>query len=390
MTSHAHLPAAGPFFTTAAQRMLLARERFFEQGQRPTGIVGEAVIQILDALPGRRPPAAAAAEFEPVTRARTKAVLERGHPLLQAAAPEIDQLDAMLSGTGCKTVLTDREGVVMRSTPSGTGAGALLDDIGRVGVYLGEPNFGSTAPGISVSTGLDCAVNGGEHFFGLLQQLHCAAAPIRDREGRMTGVLDLSIQGGPFAFDALALVRLCVAGIENRLLAAQSTDDVMLCFQASPALLGTPLEGRAAVAEDGRVVGLNAAGAKLLQPGSNDSAQDVESLLGLTLPLLHRLLQARAPAMHRLPSGLRLWMRALPPGRGARPSADGAGAMPLTVPERNTGEGIPTPASLRAMSDQLVRDTLQQCGGNVARAARMLGVSRGLLYRRLQRGQVGA
>ena len=352
---------AGPFFTTPAQRTLLARERFFGQGQRPTGMVGEAVIQswtrCLGAglAPQQRP------EFEPVTRARTKAVLERGQALLAAAAPEIEQLDAMLAGTGCKTLLTDREGIVVRAAPAGLGAGELLDTIGRVGVYLGEPNFGSTAPGISVSTGLESTVAGGEHFFGVLQELHCAAAPVRDRQGQVAGVLDLSIRGGPFAFDALALVRLCVAGIENRLLAAQSQRDTVVCLQASPTLLGTPLEGRVALAEDGRVVGLNAAAARLLQPAPGQ-VHDSDSLLGLDAAALHALRRSDSARPHRLPSGLRLWLRVATP------------------------DAVGRPASLRAVSDQLIADTLRHCAGNVALAARTLGVSRGLLYRRMKGG----
>lgn len=380
-----NLPAPGPFFNTPAARTALARERFFEQGQRPTGMVGEAVIQswtrclAAGLAPQQRP------EFEPVSRARMKAVLERGQALLQAAAPEVDQLEAMLAGTGCKTVLTDREGVVVRATPPGAGAGELLDTLGRVGVYLGEPNFGSTAPGISVSVAQDCSVSGGEHFFGVLQHLYCAAAPVRDREGRVAGVLDVSVDGAPFGFDALALVRLAVAGIENRLLAVQSAGEVLLRFQASPALLGTPLEGLAAVAGDGRIAGLNAAGARLLaQPGA-PLGGDVEAVFGLGLNRLRQLLGVRQPRPHRLPSGLQLWLRALPPGRAA--DADTTPALDLAPPPTPTPvAAAPAASALRALSDQLVHDTLARCHGNVSKAARLLGVSRGLLYRRLRSG----
>ena len=44
-----------------------------------------------------------------------------------------------------------------------------------------------------------------------------------------------------------------------------------------------------------------------------------------------------------------------------------------------------TAASLRATGDPLITDTLRDCQGNITQAARRLGVSRGLLYRRLQR-----
>lgn len=396
------LPSPGPFFTTPAQRTALARERFFEQGQRPTGIVGEAVIQswtrclAAGLAPQQRP------EFEPVGRARMKAVLERGRTLLQAARPEVDQLEAMLAGTGCKTVLTDRDGLVVRSSAAGHGAGELLDTLGRVGVYLGEPNFASTAPGISVSAAQDCTVSGAEHFFSVLQHLYCAAAPVRDREGRVAGVLDVSVDGAPFGFDALALVRLAVAGIENRLLVAQSAGEVLLRFQAAPALLGTPLEGLAAVAGDGRIAGLNAAGARLLaQPGASPG-RDVEALFGLDLNALARLLGARQPRPHRLPNGLQLWLRAQAPGaagRGVDLVVDGAGAVDHPAPCSEAAQAgtapaapaaaAPRPSALRALSDQLVHDTLERCHGNVSMAARLLGVSRGLLYRRLRGGDGG-
>lgn len=381
----AQSPASvGPFFNTPLQRTQLARERFFEQGQRPTGMVPEAVIQswtrcLADGLqPQQRP------EFEPVTRARAKAVQERGQPLLQSAAPELDQLDAMLASTGCKTLLTDRDGIVLRATPANAGAGALLDSIGRVGVYLGEPNFGSTAPGISLSAAQDCAVAGAEHYFGVLQSLYCAAAPVRDPLGRVVGVLDVSIEGRPFAFDALALVRLCTAGIENRLLSLQAGADVVLCFQTDAALLGTPLEGRAVVSGGGRLLGMNAAASRLLQLDGVASGNDVHTLLGLTPAAIDRLRsrsQVQQPQAHHLPSGLRVWLRAW---RHAEPAA-AVRRLGSATPAASLGANPRPAASLRATSDQLISDTLRDCQGNIAQAARQLGVSRGLLYRRLQR-----
>ena len=365
---------AGPFFNTPLQRTRLARERFFEQGQRPTGMVSEAVIQswtrcLANGLqPQERP------EFEPVTRARAKAVQERGQPLLQSAAIELDQLDAMLASTGCKTLLTDRDGIVLRATPANAGAGALLDSIGRVGVYVGEPNFGSTAPGISLSAGQDCAVAGAEHYFGVLQSLYCAAAPVRDPLGRVVGVLDVSIEGRPFAFDALALVRLCTAGIENRLLSLQAGADLVLCFQVDVALLGTALEGRAVVSGDGRLMGMNAAASRLLQLDGVGHSDDAGMLLGLTPAAMDRLRGGsltRQPQAHHLPSGLRVWLRA--EAAGSASGAPSALALPARAP------------SLRDTNDQLISDTLRDCQGNIAQAARRLGVSRGLLYRRLQR-----
>jgi transcriptional regulator of acetoin/glycerol metabolism len=46
-------------------------------------------------------------------------------------------------------------------------------------------------------------------------------------------------------------------------------------------------------------------------------------------------------------------------------------------------EGVAT-LRLRESDLDLIQKTLQTCGGNVSTAARQLGVSRGLIYRRLR------
>jgi transcriptional regulator of acetoin/glycerol metabolism len=66
---------------------------------------------------------------------------------------------------------------------------------------------------------------------------------------------------------------------------------------------------------------------------------------------------------------------------------------PLPLPaEAAAAEHPPLPAApcadegarLRAASQELIERTLAACGGNVSRAARELGVSRGLIYRHLK------
>jgi sigma-54 dependent transcriptional regulator, acetoin dehydrogenase operon transcriptional activator AcoR len=387
---------ANPFFATPAQRTAFARERFFERGEKPLGLVSEPVMQSWQRclVAGHRPEATPA--FDPVSRAQLRATLDRHHALLHAAAPEIDQLDTMLAGTASKTVLTDRQGIVVRaSPPRSAGSRSILDTAGRVGVNLGEHTLGSTAPGITAACGSLVMVSGPEHFYGLLREVHCAAAPIRDGQGQLVGVLDVSTEGPAFAFDALALVRLSAAAIENRLLARQARGRVLLRFQASARLLATPLEGLAAVDGNGRVEWVNAAGLSLLaRPPEGESGDALEALFGLTLPGLLGRGGGGSPWPHRLPSGLQIYLQArLNDGDAGealderRAPAAASPARPAAAPpaEALAAPAIPADdASLRALSYQAIDAALIRCRGNISAAARTLGVSRGLLYRRLR------
>jgi sigma-54 dependent transcriptional regulator, acetoin dehydrogenase operon transcriptional activator AcoR len=417
------MPPSSPFFSTREERVDEARQRYFEQGIRPSGLVGDPVIQSWTRClkAGRRPTEEPV--FDPISRSRALAVQERSQALLAAAATEIDQLDAALAGTGCKTLLTDRRGIVVRAGPGGGhghGSG-LLDMAGRIGVDLGEDNFGSTAPGIAVHDKLPCAVAGGEHFYGMLRQIHCAAAPIHNRIRQVVGVLDLSIEGRPFGFDAASLVRMSALAIENRLLAAPRRDQLVVAFQTRASLLDTPLVALLGVDAHGRLAWANAAAGTLLpaavarapEAGQRllQAPPDVRDLLGLGVNELLRLAhETRETSRARvLPNGLMVWMRVAGPRREAVDAGEAAEAADATdtadtadrvdtsltacapwqsppPPPQTDPPGTasdPARGSLDAANRALIEAALQRHKGNVSKAARELGVSRGLLYRRL-------
>ena len=88
---------------------------------------------------------------------------------------------------------------------------------------------------------------------------------------------------------------------------------------------------------------------------------------------------AAAPQPVRLANGLVVWLQStLQLRRGATPAV---ASPPAAVVE--PAQAPAAAATLAEHDHRLVLDTLQRCGGNVSKAARALGVSRGLLYRRL-------
>jgi len=402
MTSpHAAAWPSNPFFVTAQQRLALARRRYFEEGVRPSGMVSEAVIQSWQRCLRAHHDPSRVPEFNPVTVSRIHSVLGHSRTLVEAASDELGQLRAALAGTTGRAILTDARGVVVGSSfSSALPEELLMPVISRVGVDLAEDLVGTNAPGITARTGQASVVSGCEHYFGAVQVMYCAAAPIHDVQGQLAGVLDLSSENLPFGFDAGSLVGMYATAIENRLLCAQSTDHLVVQLQISPPLLDTPLAGLAGIASDGRIAWLNTAAARLLgvpvQRGG-DRRHDVEDVFGQAPAVLAALVRRDTPAPVRLPNGLMVWMRARLPRHDGAPAAvhalgrvapaAPATALAATPPPEvpaSVAAHTPSPATLRASDHQLIVQTLAACEGNVSRAARQLGVSRGLVYRHLK------
>lgn len=397
MSAHRTL-AANPFFDSPAQRVALARRRFFDDGVRPSGMVSEAVLQSWARCVRHEPDTSRPAVFEPVTPSRVHSVLRANRQLLEAAEVEMQRMRTTLAGTSSTAMLTDALGVVIGSTFDHARSHEKLMPIAtRVGVNLAEEVVGTNAPGLTARSGQPCVVMGGEHYFANVHVMQCAAAPIRDVRGCVAGVLDLSSEGLSFGFDAAAVVAHYAAEIENRLLCAQSREHLVVRLQISPAMLDTPLAGLVGVTGDGRIDWANAVAARMLglpAPGQavGTRAASVEDHFGLTLSTLADGSAASAPRALRLPSGLMLWARCewhTPDAfRRAVAASSAGGAGPALMPQAATAAiaaASEPGATLRDTERQAIERMVLACQGNVSQAARRLGISRGRIYRQLQR-----
>jgi sigma-54 dependent transcriptional regulator, acetoin dehydrogenase operon transcriptional activator AcoR len=396
-----HLPSSSLLHSRSA-RIELARERYFEEGQAPTGVVSEAVFESWARCLRLHGSPHEVATFEPVSASRAQLALTKNRPLHQAWLDESARLEAVLGTTSCSAMLTDATGVLIGSSCVGRSHEALMPVATRLGVNLSEDAVGTTAPGVVARTGKPVCVLGGEHFFDSVSQMHCAAAPIRDIRGHVAGVLDLSSECIPFAFDAAAVAGMFASAIENRLLVAQSSEHLVIRFQVAADLLDSDMVGLVGIDAKGCLAWANGVARSLLGawgPADHAAGYPLDEHIGLPWTQLASLPVAGA-APFALPNGLQLWARAemrSPDGRrgfvfAARGvPASSPDAADMDSPDAALGTAFappettpsPTTPRLREADLDLIQRTLQACGGKVSHAAKRLGVSRGLIYRRL-------
>lgn len=397
----AHLTVA-----SSEERVAWARRRFFEEDVRPTGLVGEEVLQSWSRCLAQRQRPEESLDFNPVTRSRLHSVQARHRDLLALAADELSLLQQTLAGTHTVGMLLDAEGVVMHVTARRVASHErLLPLAARVGVCLSEPAVGTNAPALAARHGRVCTVQGGEHFALVNQSIHCAAAPVHGVDGHILAVLDLSSEGQGFGFDAGSVVGLCATAIENRVLTADADTAVILALHVQAGLLETPTAGLLGWGGDGTLRWANPPAARMLGlegAWGQVAGLSSEATLGCRHDALVMLARAASVASLDLPSGLRVWARCRMRSAATVPRLPGVplASAPAVAPGNVGGHGVvPAPpddrlacagAGTTPLSDwrgherALLDQTLAECQGNVSAAARRLKVSRGLIYRRLR------
>lgn len=148
-----HLPDSS-FLQSRPARIELARQRFFEEGQAPTGVVGDALFESWSRCVRLHGSPREKATFQPVTASRTQlALLKNGH-LHQAWRDELPRLESILSSTRCAAMLIDATGVLIGASCVGRSHEQLMPVATRPGLNLSDDAVGTTAPGVAARTGL--------------------------------------------------------------------------------------------------------------------------------------------------------------------------------------------------------------------------------------------
>ncbi len=247
-------PAAPGFDPATA---LAAREALRSKGAVPSGVLPSIIEMSWQrsleyGIDAERP-----AEFDPGTRAILSEQLEKNHHLLTHAQPVMDVLFEQIVDTQNVVVLANDAGYILHSR----GDPEFLQRAERValapGVEWSEDSRGTNAIGTALAVGAPVVVHGDQHFLSANHFLTCSASPIFDPHGRLSGILDVTGDHRSFNQHTMALVRMSVQMIENRMFASTFADTLTLRFHARPEFVGTLCEGMAAFGEDGSLLSAN-------------------------------------------------------------------------------------------------------------------------------------
>jgi transcriptional regulator of acetoin/glycerol metabolism len=306
--------------------------------------------------------------FDLVPAQAARRTLEANHALLAAARPVLQRLARAIAHSRYFAILTDAQGVVIGTDGPIDLADRRAAVIARVGVDLSERAVGTTAIGAALGELHPVWLHRGEHFFDDTAVYSCAGAPVFDADGRCAGMLDLTGIDAPERPELQHLAAQSARSIANAL--TLSRRHALLLRLAWPGrAYADEDDGLLVLDDDGWVVGANPAARQMLSGLAAGPRVHAGELFAAPWESLYDAARHERPQELPLWSGLALQVLAQRPGRGLahRPAAPDA-RLPL-----------------KDLETALIRKAVQDARGNVMEAARVLGISRATVYRKLGR-----
>lgn len=311
--------------------------------------------------------------FDAVSAQQMRRVQEASRPLVQAAQPVLAELARAIADIRYFAILTNAQGIVVDVHGPVDRQDRRAEVIARVGVDLSEKAVGTTAISAALSELQPVWLHQGEHFFRETSVYSCAGAPVFGPDGLCAGMLDLTGIETRERPALKHLVRRSARSIENSWLLA-TPHALLLRLNWPGNQPGDDSDGLLTLSPDGHIVGANPTARQMLSlsPETSNPSMHVSDVFASPWENLfdaarHQSTQTELP----LWSGLRLQTQASRSGP----------QMQSHLPNKN--QPNVSPKSLKDVQTDMVRDAVTKAKGNVAEAARTLGISRATLYRKL-------
>ncbi|WP_454865326.1 sigma-54-dependent Fis family transcriptional regulator [Pseudomonas rhizophila] len=270
-----------------------ARLKFLKEGELPSGVLREEIDTSWRRSLGHGLNCLEGEMLDSQQDHDLQQLLAKNRLLINAAAPEMEYLVSQHGKNGL-VILGDAQAnvlVVEGQTELLNIAG--LRDI-RPGSCWSETLRGTNAVGTALVEGRPIQINCGEHYLDRLSPFSCTSVPLRDPQGQVIGVLDLTRDGAMAQpQDNLATMLLVASAIENRLFGQCYPEHLLLAFHSRLQYLGSAWHGLLVLNLDGEVVAVNDRACDLLQRDRGTLVgQSGRDLLGERSPqFIARLMQ---------------------------------------------------------------------------------------------------
>lgn len=317
-------------------------------------------------------------QFAQISSQDLRRVEVENHDLIRAAKPLMDKLGRAIANTNYFAILTNAQGIVIDTNGPIEQTDKRATLISRIGVDLSEHAVGTTAIGAALTELQPVWLHRGEHFFNDNTAFSCAGSPLFGSSGQCIGMLDLTGIMVPERPELKHLTSLTARTIENALL-LQQPHNLLLRINWPGQPLGEDTDGLIALNSDGSILGANQT-ARFMVPQLaqlSSSTMHASDLFAMPFSMLFDS-SRRSHAAIEVPlwSGLRLIALAL------RPENERANMHIRTDSAAHASH------ALRDVEAEMIKKAVDQARGNIAQAARDLGISRATLYRKLVTGKL--
>ena len=321
--------------------------------------------------------------FDVVSQSAARQVVELNRDLLKSARPVLQSLSRAIASTRYFAIMTDAQGVVIDAQGAIDRSDRRADLITRVGADLSEDQLATTAIGAALTELQPVWLHRGEHFFDVNSVYSCAGAPLFGPDGACIGMLDVTGIDAAERPELRHLVAQSARSIENALTLNRLTsqNDLLIRLNWPGRTLGDETDGLICLNSDGCVTAANQM-ARLMVPqllpeqSFGGQALHASDLFAMSLDLLFdaaRKQSSKTAVEVPLWTGLRLHARPV------------LGRQVEAVAANPSDRAVASPP-LKDIETALIRQAVDDARGNVMQAAKVLGISRATVYRRLGSG----
>ncbi len=152
-----------------------------------------------------------------ITGTSLQDILNQKNELIELSKPFIEQVYNFVKGSDFFTILTDENGCILNVI----GDEKILDEAFSLkmipGAYMDEESIGTNAMSLVLTEKNPVQIYGDDHYIKAYHKWTCSAAPIRNSNNQIIGVLDLTGYSSAVNSHTLGMVVAAVNAIEKML-----------------------------------------------------------------------------------------------------------------------------------------------------------------------------